>query len=312
MNKIYDCGRHFTRSGSTKINPTSHGRIVCSACDALSMGGACTVLNSLWWSKLVTVKVRFQLGNDRLSHGAAVIWLWEETRSSVSCVAPERLKKWDEEDEKFTAESLWASTFCWRAQRYFHLLRISSSKLSQHCIHMSGTPCIAQDRGSWGQAAASPSQSGRGSWGWFGAGISVQRDCFTWEMPLREVFWVTAGDAQHLMISPSARLHSSLQNQWKATWHRKRNGFTVFFPLPPKMSVVLTAGILQECCPSDDQPTAQSWAQRRRAVTLEDSLLSCVSRQERRRALGARAPSLPLSPAVAVGRCRLSFAPQLN
>lgn len=35
--------------------------------------------------------------------------------------------------------SLRASTFCRRAQRYFHFLRINSPKLSQHCIHVCGT-----------------------------------------------------------------------------------------------------------------------------------------------------------------------------
>lgn len=55
------------------------------------------------------MKVRFQLGNDRLSHGAGrwlqdiVTGLWEETRSSGSCVAPEGLKKWGEKEQKFTA-----------------------------------------------------------------------------------------------------------------------------------------------------------------------------------------------------------------
>lgn len=49
--------------------------------------------------------------------------------------------KRDEKDQKFTAESLWASTFCWRARRYFHSLRRNSSKLSQHCIHVCGTAC---------------------------------------------------------------------------------------------------------------------------------------------------------------------------
>lgn len=44
------------------------------------------------------------------------------------------------------------------------------------------------------------------------------------------------------MISPFESLHGSHQNQWKATWYRKINGFMV--TLPQKMSVVLIAGIL--------------------------------------------------------------------
>lgn len=68
MNKVCNSGGHFTRSGSTKINP-SHGLIACFACDALCMGVSMHCPEQLVMEK-VTVKVRFQLGNDRLSHGA--------------------------------------------------------------------------------------------------------------------------------------------------------------------------------------------------------------------------------------------------
>lgn len=93
------------------------------------------------------MEVRFQLGNDRLSHGAGrwlqdiVTGLWEETRSSGSCVAPEGLKNGMKKSRNSLQLSLRASTFCQRAQRYFHFLRINSPKLSQHCIHVCGTAC---------------------------------------------------------------------------------------------------------------------------------------------------------------------------